>query len=202
MPAPTMIAAPRGRGQSGLDRLLLFVVLAIALVIIAPHVLGLAGIDVSGDGSGPTAPPDHDLAILAARGEAVDASEPSVGAVRLVVSPEPGREPVDLRAGTAIWIGEETFDLVPVGSGGDDADGRYGVAAVDGESAVLERPTDRGTLRFDLGTDDVPDVPEFGDRLAAGETATVVLVTPRGETVSRQLTVPSDVPAGAAEVGL
>jgi len=188
------------RGQSGLDRLLLFVVLVVALVLIAPTVLGVAGIDVRPDDTDEVATADHDLSILAARGEAVDAQSGTVGAVRLVVSPQPGREPVDLSEGTAVWIGEETFDLSPVGAG--SGDGQYGVTGVDGGGPVLESATDRGSLRFDLGSDDVADVPEFGDRLMAGETATVVLVTPTGETVARQVSVPSDPPAEASEVGL
>jgi len=195
-----MRGLPRGRGQSGLDRLLLFVVLVVALVVVAPYILDLAGVDVRPDGGDGTATPDHDLSILAARGDAVDAQSGTVGAVRLVVSPQPGREPVDLREGTAVWIGDESFDLSPVGA--TSGDGQYGVTAVDGGGPVLESATDRGSLRFDLGSDDVADVPEFGDRLRAGETATVVLVTPSGETVARQVHVPSDLPAEASDVGL
>jgi len=197
-----MTGKSRTRGQSGLDRLLLFVVLVIVLVVVAPTLLGFAGVDVRPDGTGQAAPAEHDLTILAARGGAVDERSGTVGAVRLVVSPQPGREPVDLSQGTAVWIGEETVDLVPVGTGSGDADGQYGVTGGGGEGPVLQSPTDRGVLQFDLGTDDVAEVPEFGDRLEPGETATVVLVTPAGETISRQVRVPRELPDDADEVGL
>ncbi len=196
-----MTDSSRDRGQSGLDRLLVFVLLAIGVVFVAPYILGFAGVDVHGDSAPATAAADHDLQILAARGEAVAGDGSSVGAVRLVVSPAPGRAPVDLRDGTAIWIGEETVDLVPVGSD-SGADGQYGVAAAEGGQPVLETASARGILRFDLGTDDVADVPEIGSRLGTGETATVVLVTPHGETSTRRLTVPEDVPPGTDEVWL
>lgn len=191
------------RGQQGLDRLLLFVVLAIGVVFVAPHVLGVVGIDVQGGGS-PAAETatEHDLTVLAARGEAVAGDGSSVGAVRLVVSPAPGRAPVDLQDGTVIWIGGESLDLVPRGTDADGADGQYGATVVDGDGTVLESDTDRGVLRFDLGSDDVADVPEFGDRLQAGDTATVVLVTPQGETLTRELTVPADVAPGTDELWL
>jgi hypothetical protein len=199
-----MTGPTRDRSQSGLDRLLVFVLLAVGLVFVAPYVLGFAGIDVqSGAPPAATADTDHDLQILAARGEAVAGDGSSIGSVRLVVSPAPGRAPVDLREGTAIWIGEETVDLVPVGtSGGESGGGQYTVAAAAGGPPVLEAGTDRGILRFDIGTDDVQDVPEFGTRLQAGDSATVVLVTPHGETVTRRLTVPPDVPPGTDEVWL
>lgn len=199
----TMTGPSRDRSQSGLDRLLLFVVLVVVLVVVAPYVLGFVGVDVREDEvPDGVAAPDHDVSILAVRGEAIDTDRSSVGAVRLVVSPSPGREPVDLREGTAIWIGDRTYDLAPAGATAEEADGQYQVEAADGGSPVLESPTDRGVLRFDLGTDDVAEAEEFGDRLATGETATVVLVTPRGETLTRRVTVPERIPADDEDVWL
>lgn len=196
MPSPSW-----SRGQSGLDRLLLFVVAVLALLFVAPHALDLAGVDIQeGGGSGSAVPAsDADLTVLAARGEAADGS--SVGVVRLVVSPNPGRTPVDLSAGMAVWAGDRSYYLAPAGSGGDGFDGTYDVGAVGGGSPVLDEPTDRGVVRFDLGTDDVGGAEEFGSRLAAGETATVTLVTQRGDAISREIRVP-DSPSPGGDVPL
>lgn len=195
MPSPSW-----SRGQSGLDRLLLFVLAVIALLVVAPHVLGLAGIDVQEGESGSAVPAsDADLTVLAARGEAADGS--SVGVVRLVVSPNPGRTPVDLSAGMAMWVGDRSYYLAPAGSGGGGFDGTYEVGAVGGGSPVLDEPTDRGVVRFDLGTDDLGGAEEFGSRLSAGETATVTLVTRRGDAISREIRVP-DSPSPGGDVPL
>lgn len=187
-----MHATSTDRGQSGLDRLLVFVVGVVALLVVAPHVLGLVGIDVGqGPAAGPTAGDEHDLLVLEARGTAVDGG--SVGAVRLVVTPAPNREPVDLGDGMAIWVADRSYYLVPDGADAD-LEGTYRAAVIDGEGQLLERATDRGELVFDLGTtDDVPGIPEFGSRLEAGETVSVTLVTPDGETLTRKLTVPETV---------
>lgn len=182
------------RGQSGLDRLLVFVIAVVVILVVTPHVLGLLGVDV---GPGSTGPPaaggDHDLVILEARGTAVDASAGTVGAVRLVVTPAPNREPVDLGEGMAIWVADRSYYLGPDGA---DAglEGTYRASAIDGDGQTLDTPEARGELLFDLGnTDDVPNVPEFGSRLRPGETVAVTLVTPEGQTLTRQLTVPEQV---------
>lgn len=197
-----MSGRPTDRSQSGLDRLLLFVVAVVALVFLAPYALGLLGVDVRGGGGGSPTPSDHDLTILAARGEAIADDRSSVGAVRLVVVPNHGRTPVDLGDGTAIWVDDRSHHLGPAGTSPDAVDGAYRVAAADGSTPVLETTTERGVVVFDLGTDDVDGVGEFGDRLRAGETASVTLVTPDGETLTRELAVPDPIPAGAEEVWL
>lgn len=177
------------RGQSGLDRLLVFVVAVVGLLVVAPHALGFAGIDVGPrPGGGSDAVGDHDLIVLEARGTAVDAGDGSIGAVRLIVTPSPGREPVDLGDGLAIWVADRSYYLSP--SGDDGFDGAYRARVIDGEGRVLEGATDRGELVFDLGGDDVAGVPEFGSRLRPGETVSVILVTPHGETLTRELEVP------------
>lgn len=177
------------RAQSGLDRLLVFVLAVVAVLVVAPHVLGLAGIDVGPRQTvddGTTA--DHDIVVLEARGTAVEGD--TVGAVRLVVTPAPDRTPVDLAGQLTVWVGGRTSYLSPTGGEGADLDGRYRAAVLDGDGAVLSSSTDRGELVFDLGDDDVADVPEFGRPLAAGETVAVTVVTPRGETLTRRLEVP------------
>lgn len=181
------------RGQSGLDRLLVFVVAVVGLLVVAPFALSAAGIDVGPrPGGGSEAVGDHDLIVLEARGTAVDAGDGSIGAVRLIVTPSPGREPVDLGDGLAIWVADRSYYLGP-STDADGFDGAYRASVVDGEGQVLEEPTDRGELVFDLGGDDVAGVPEFGSRLRPGETVSVTLVTPRGETLTRELEVPESV---------
>lgn len=187
--------APRtDRGQSGLDRLLVFVLAVVVLLVVTPHVLGLVGVDVGpGPGGPPSADEAHDLVILEARGTAVDAGAGTVGAVRLVVTPAANRAPVDLGEGLAIWVADRSYYLGPDGANAG-LEGTYRASVIDGDGRTLETAEARGELLFDLGdTDDVADVPEFGSRLRAGETVSVTLVTPGGETLTRRLTVPEQV---------
>ena len=89
-----------------------------------------------------------------------------------------------------------------VGAAAADADEEVGVAVLGSPAVLLQFQEPRECANDVDPTTDVADVPEFGERLTAGETATVVLVTPTGETVARQVSVPSDLPADANEVGL
>lgn len=189
------------RSQSGLDRLLLFVVAVVALVVVVPIVLGLAGVDVRGTASGPGEPSDHDLTILAARGGAIAGDGSSVGVVRLYVAPNHDRAPVDLRDGSAMLVTDTAYDLAPDGTDREGVDGTFAAGAANGGGTVLQAPTDRGVLTFDLGSDD-GSATAVGDRLAAGETATIVLVTPRGEQLTRDVTVPASIPSGRETVPL
>lgn len=182
------------RGQSGLDRLLVFVLAVVVILVITPHVLGVLGVDVGPGSTGaPASDGAHDLVVLEARGTAVDAGSDTVGAVRLVVTPAPNREPVDLGEGMAIWVADHSYYLGPDGAEAG-LEGAYRARVIDGDGERLETADARGELLFDLGnTDDVPEVPEFGSRLEAGETVSVTLVTPAGETLTRELTVPEQV---------
>lgn len=189
------------RSQSGLDRLLLFVVAVVAVVFLAPHLLGFAGIDVRGTGGSPVGPSDHDLTILAVQGEAVD-GDGSVGALRVVVAPTHDRAPVDLRDGTVVVGTDDVYRLAPANTDAGDADGTYTAAAIQGGGSVLQAPTDRGELRIDVGTDDVADAAEVGSRLEPGETATLTLVTATGERLTRQVTVPESIPTDRERVAL
>lgn len=193
MDVPTTAGERAGRAQSGLDRLLLFVLAVVALVLVAPHVLGLAGIDVGSESvAPPTAEAEHDLIVLEARGTAIDGS--SIGAVRLVVTPSPNRQPVDLGEEVAMWVGDRSYYLSPGESVGEGFDGAYRARAINGGGTRIEGATDRGELVFDLGeTDDVSGVPEFGSRLEPGDTVAVTIVTPHGETLTKELEVPASV---------
>lgn len=199
------MTGPFDRSQSGLDRLLLFVVVVVGLVIVVPYAFGMVGVDVRGPTGAAPAPSDHDLTILAARGGAIDGERSSVGTVRLVVAPNHDRTPVDLRDVSAIWIGSDVAHLATAGTeraDGSGTDGTYTASAMEGGGPILEEPTDRGVLRFDVGTDDVGGADEVGRRLAAGDTATVTLVTAHGEHLTRELSVPAEIPRGQDEVWL
>lgn len=189
------------RSQTGLDRLLLFVVAVVALVFLVPHVLGFVGVDVRGPSGGVAPPSDHDVTVLAARGEAIDGQRSSIGTVRLTVVPNHGRTPVNLRDVTALWVGDDVYHLAPDGTDTGGVDGTVAVSSTDG-GTVLADPSDRGVLRFDLGSDDVDGATEVGRRLETSETATVTLVTERGEHLTRELTVPGEIPPGQDEVPL
>jgi archaellin len=181
------------RAQSGLDRLLLFVIAVVVVVLLAPHVLGFAGIDVGAEQTpSQTGETDHDLIVLEARGTAIEGS--TIGAVRLIVTPSPNRDPVDLAEGSTIWVGDRSYHLTPAESVGEDFDGAYRAGVLESEGTRLEEARDRGELLFDLGeTDDVSGIPEFGTRLEPGQRVSITLVTPHGETLTRQLEVPESI---------
>lgn len=187
------------RSQSGLDRLLVFVVAVVVVVFLVPHLLGLVGIDVRGPAD-PGTPSDHDLTVLAVQGEAID--DGSVGQLRVVVAPAHDRAPVDLREGSVIVGTSAVYSLAPAGTDTTDADGTYTAAAIDGGGSVLESPTDRGVIRIDLGTNNVADAAEVGERLGPGQGATITLVSPRGERLTRHVVVPESVPAGTERISL
>lgn len=190
------------RSQSGLDRLLLFLLAVVAIVLVAPYALGFAGVDVRAPNTDSTGGPgfeaDHELYVLGVRGADIDGERSSVGSVRVTVSPAAGREPVDLTQMSAMWIDDKAYDLAPAAAPREGADGTY--LLQDAESGdtvrVLETSTDRATLVFDVGSDDVPGADEFGERLQAGETVTLTIVTANGESLSREITVPDRIPDG------
>jgi hypothetical protein len=177
-----------GRGQSGLDRLVVFVVAVLAVLLVAPTLLGFVGIDVRERPEGSDG--DVKLTVLDAEGSA---NGTSVGAVRLEVV-NTGTASADMSEFTAIWSGSGSYDLVPVGADAA-ADGEFRASLAGGEGTVLAGVEDRGVLVFDLGSDDVDGVGEFGQRLQPGETVTVTLVAGDGTTVQCGLTVPETVPA-------
>jgi hypothetical protein len=167
----------RQRGQSGLDRLALFVLGVLLVLLVAPTVLGFAGVDIRatpGD-SGPSG-----LVVLGVEGDAIENG--SVGAVR-VVATVAGDGRVAPGTLSARWTADEWYRLAPAGSGG--ADGEFTVEVEEGDRAILT---------FDLGTDDVAGVGEFGSRLRAGETATLTLIG-TDTRITRQVVVPDPLPA-------
>lgn len=186
-----------GRGQSGLDRLALFVLAVFIVVLVTPTILQFAGVDVRGSESADAAGSPR-LTVLGAEGAAIDGDRTSVGEVRVVVANTGGGEvdPADL---SVTWIGGGSYDLAAAGAD-READGTFTVSPVDGsrDDAVLREHGDRAVLTLDLGSDDVDGAAEFGSRLGAGETATVSLTSPDGAAATTGLFAPDPLPAGGS----
>ncbi len=175
------------RGQSGLDRLMLFILFLVAVAAITPFVFGLGGLDVRGteDASSGTPTPtgpaaDDGLVVLSATGETAGFGGNSIGVVRVVVT-KTGGESLDTAAMTATWV--DTGGSYVLTAGGESASG------ADGEFAIEEADS-RAVLTVDLGRDDTDDVGEFGRRLEGGETVTLSLTTGDGQTATVTLDVP------------
>ncbi|WP_340101103.1 hypothetical protein [Salinibaculum salinum] len=175
------------RSQSGLDRLVLFILFLVAVVAITPFVFGLGGIDVRATGDTTSATPtptgpatDEGIVILSATGETAGFGGESVGVVRVVIT-KTGAETLDTAAMTATWVDAGgSYVLTAPGEGASGADGAFAIAEADG----------RAVLTFDLGRDDADSVGEFGRRLEAGETVTLSLTTGDGQTTTVTLEVP------------
>lgn len=185
------------RGQSGLDRLVIFVLLLVAVVFVTPFVLGLGGIDVQGADTNESAltPTNSDrdagVFVLEASGETRDSS---VTVVRVVVTKDGSGRPIDAGRLSATWIGNGSYTLA-ANESGTRADGTFGVTG-SGNGTVLNQSGDRATLVFDLGTDDVDGVEEFGRPLSGGEAVTLLLATESGETTTVTLHVPGSLDDG------
>ena len=93
---------PVERAQSGLDRLALFLLAVLLILLVTPTLLWFAGVDVRGstgeDGDGDGNQPV--LTVLGVEGVAVDDDRESIGAVRVTVTNSGGGEldPRDLSA--------------------------------------------------------------------------------------------------------
>lgn len=175
------------RGQSGLDRLLLFVVFVVALVAVTPFVFELGGLDLRGGETASADPSTPDeltaegsIVVLGVTGDTAGFGGEEIGAVRVVVTTT-GTEPLDTAAWTATWLGPNgKYRLLPTGQGGVGTDG---VFRVDGSE-------DRAVLIFDLGLDDADGAEEFSRRLNEGDTVTLSLTTSDGTTTTVTLDVP------------
>lgn len=181
------------RAATDIDRLLFFIAGVVVLVLVVPPVLGMVGIDVR-DGSvaeddGPLADAEG-VQILSAFGTGIDENRSSIGVVELVVGTD-NETSIQLDEVTVTWENGQQFELTPPG-----VNAGHGSFNVSGDP-TLDEPTDRAILRFDLGTDDLPGVARFGDRLEPGDTVRVTVTTGDGDQASRVLTVPDPLPPGA-----
>lgn len=183
----------RQRGQAGLDKLVVFIVAVLGLLLVLPTVLGLAGIDVvDGGDSEPTDPEgvvvagdaEGPVQILGARGTTISSSQGTVGTVELTVAPAETEGTVDLREYTVRLLTDRSYSLLPEGTEGGD--GTFVV-----ENPVLANPGNQTTIRIDLIGTSAIEGP-----LKAGQSATVVLVGPNGSSVEHELTVPEPLPDG------
>ncbi len=185
------------RAQSGLDRLMLFVLAIIVVVVAIPFVLGLGGVDVRApqNDTADATNQSTDLTVLSVTGETTDAG---VGVVRVVVTRNGSGETIDATTVSASWTNGGGYALATTESASNGSDGAFGVS-VDSPSdsgRQLAKFGDRATYTFDLGADDVDDVPEFGRELRPTERVTLQLTTDAGKTTAVVLTVPENIEPG------
>lgn len=191
----------RNRGQSGLEKLLVFIVGITVVLAVVPAALGLAGIDIrdTSVGGTDTVPGGDDsdleagaLTMLSSHGGEINDDRSSIGTVELLVAPS--SEAVDLDDITVTWNGGDRFELTPTHVGAGDAS--FGTETTHGDTHL--EVGDKGFLRFDLGSDDLGDVQRFGDRLEPGDTVTVTVTTGDGAETRESFTVPDPLPPGTA----
>jgi hypothetical protein len=189
------------RAQSGLDRLMLFLIFVVAIVAITPFVFELGGVDLRADTgtdspeATPTAgPADPGVVILGATGDTGGFSDDTVGIVRVVVTKNGSGPAVNTTSLTATWVGpDRSYALSAAGSGaGGDEQFAVNVTGLSDSETMLNQSGDRAILTFDVGTDDVDDISEFSQRLESGDTVTLALTTDSGETARVRLVVPDE----------
>ena len=198
------------RGQSGLDRLMLFIIFVVAIVAITPFVFELGGVDLRADTgtdspeSTPTAgPADPGVVVLGATGETGGFGDDTVGVVRVVVTKNGTGPAVDATSLTANWVGPGGSYALSAAGEGAGGDGQFAVdiTGPSDSETMLNQSGDRATLTFDLGSDDVDGIAEFGQRLESGDSVTLELTSDSGETERVRLVVPGDL-GGADTVRL
>lgn len=137
------------------------------------------------------------LQVFAATGSHVENG--SVGTVNLTVGKAPGADDIALRDVTVQWVDDSgTYQVVESSVEAEAVDGHFGVSAVkddDDSAPLVNGPDDRMVLTMDIGTDDLAvddggDHGAFGERLEAGETATLRLTTESGAATTVRLVVP------------
>lgn len=189
-----MTPSPRAdRGQSGLDGLAVFLLAVLLLLLVTPTVLGFAGVDVRAPDEETDQEEGPTLTVLGIEGVAVDEDRASIGAIRVTVTNAGGGE-IDPRALSATLVHNGTYDLA--GPGGDTtADGTFAVESTDDDGeVVLGGHEERAVLVVDVGTDDVGAAREVGERLRAGDSATLTVVTEDGASVRLVLAPPETFP--------
>jgi len=91
---------PVERAQSGLDRLALFLLAVLLILLVTPTLLWFAGVDIRGSAGEDRNRDQPVLTVLGVEGVAVDDDRESIGAVRVTVTNSGGGEldPRDLSA--------------------------------------------------------------------------------------------------------
>lgn len=188
-----------GRGQGDIGRLLGFILAITALLVIVPFVFGLAGIDIQDSSVGNTGDSasgelkDGSLIILSTFGTEVNANRTTVGVVEVIVAAS--GEDVALDAVTVTWESTNRYELAPATVG--SADSSFGVETFQ-EGRTLSGSGEKAMLRFDIGTDDIDSIPNFGERLDPGDTVTITVTTGQGAETTTTMTVPNPLPDGSA----
>jgi flagellin FlaB len=149
------------------------------------------------------------LQVFAATGSNIENG--TVGTVNLTVGKAPGADDIDLQDVTVQWVDDSgTYDVVAPSVEADAVDGHFGVAAVkddDGSAPLVNGPDDRMVLTMDIGSNDLAvddsgrGAGAFGERLEAGESATLRLTTETGASTTVRLVVPESL-AGREAVTL
>ena len=181
------------RGQSGIDRLLFFIVGVVLLVAVLPFVLQFAGTPVRGPAATGDAGSDAtELRILAVQGADVK-NDGSIGSLRVVVTGTGGADTFNLQSATLIYSADRAYHLFAT-SGNANGDGVFRASAdgPDAEDAAITGPLARGVFTVDLGSNEVPRIPSVGQRLRPGQQVTVTVIAPGGAAVTRNVTVPED----------
>lgn len=114
-----------------------------------------------------------------------------IGWVEMTVRLRSDTETVDFSEVTVDWDGPSGEYRLAYDSK-QGADGRFGLSPIKDENGsfpVLSGLSDRFLLACDLGEPDELDT-AFGERLAAGETATVRITPPSGDETTAELQVP------------
>ena len=190
------------RGQSGLDRLLLFVVFLVAVTAVAPFALEFGGVDVrqttdAEETPVPTVTPEDDgVIVLGATGETGGFGDDTVGVVHVVVTKNGSGSAIDTSTMTASWVGPGSSSSLTAATsetnGAGDGTFDVNVTGPSDSETLLNASGDRATLTFDLGADDVEGVSEFGSRLESGDRVTLELTTDSGATTRTTFAVPGE----------
>lgn len=193
------------RAQSGLDRLIVFIMFLVVLVAITPLMFELGGVDLRAGTSQDTTPAptpepaDPGVVVLGATGETGGFGDDTVGIVRVVVTRNGTGPAVNAASVTVTWVGpDRSYALSPEGTSGGDAQFAVNVTGPSDSGTLLNQSGDRATLTFDLGSDDVAGIPEFGPRLESGDTVTLALTTDSGNTARTTLVVPGSLGAASS----
>lgn len=197
-----MSETPPERGQVGVGTLVVFLSMVLVASVAAGVLINTTGIFQASSGA-PDPGATDGLVVVGTVGSAVE--DDSIGRVNLTVLPGSEAGSVDLRDVTVTWVGPGgAYNVAHREASGAAADGRFRVVAIDDPNdslPVLDDGEDRANLAFDVGTDDVAGVGEFGERLRAGDVVSATVTTGTGAGTTVRLAVPRSL-AGKGAVAL
>lgn len=196
------------RGQVGIGTLIVFISMVLVAAIAAGVLINTAGIlqtQSQETGEKSTSQTTNRLQVISSVGGDINANDGTLGYVNLTVKRGPGAGDIDLRNATMTWVGPSgSYNLVESTTDSSSAGGVYAATRFkDSEDThpVLTKSDDRVILTFDLGSDSVSGVPEFGQRLHRGDVVSVDITTESGATTQLTIGVPESL-AGKSTVAL